>query len=242
MIHVDVSDPAERPPLPPGDPLPGVEVRVDVNVRLLDANDRQAAANRAQFAARRICAVNLVSGPGAGKTTLLQRTLEALGPEIRCAVLVGDLQTDHDARRLQRPGVPVAQITTGSACHLDAAMVARGIAALPLEGVQLLLIENVGNLVCPASFDLGENRRVVLVSCAEGEDKPLKYPPLFTSAHAVIMNKIDVAEVLDFDRAVSREAIRRIAPQAPIFELSARTGAGLDAWCRYLRALVERGA
>ncbi|MEX2044301.1 MAG: hydrogenase nickel incorporation protein HypB [Opitutus sp.] len=241
VIRVDVRDPEDQPPGPPGDPLPGHERRIDLEVRLLDANDRQAAANRAFLQARGILALNLVSSPGAGKTTLLQRTLDALAGELRCAVLVGDLETDNDARRLQRPGVPVAQITTGSACHLDAAMVARGLAALPLEGIRLLFIENVGNLVCPASFDLGENRRVVLVSCAEGEDKPLKYPPLFSSAHAVVVNKIDVAGVLDFDRDVSLRNVRRAAPQAAVFEVSAKTGAGIDAWLQYLSVLAAGG-
>jgi hydrogenase nickel incorporation protein HypB len=242
VIHVDVRDPADQPPDPPGDPLPGMERRIDLEVRLLDANDRQAAANRAFFREHGIIGINLVSGPGAGKTTLLQRTLEALENEIHCAVLVGDLETDNDAKRLKREGVPVAQITTGSACHLDAAMVARGLAALPLEGVRLLFIENVGNLVCPASFDLGENRRVVLVSCSEGEDKPLKYPPLFTSAHAVVVNKIDVAEALEFDRAASLRNVRLVAPQAEVFELSAKTGAGVDAWVRHLRGLAGAGS
>ena len=153
-------------------------------------------------------------------------------------MLVGDLETDNDARRLRREGLPVAQITTGGTCHLDASMVARGIAALQLEDVRLLFIENVGNLVCPASFDLGENRRITLLSCTEGEDKPLKYPPIFTSAHAVILNKIDVAAALGFDRAAALANIRRVAPQAEVFELSARTGEGFDRWLAYLRGLL----
>ena len=153
-------------------------------------------------------------------------------------MLVGDLETDNDARRLRRAGLPVAQITTGGTCHLDASMVARGLAALPLDGVRLLFIENVGNLVCPASFDLGENRRITLLSCTEGEDKPLKYPPIFTSAHAVILNKIDVAAALGFDRAAALANIRRVASQAEVFELSARTGEGCDRWLAYLRGLL----
>jgi len=238
VILVDVRDPAEAPPAPPGDALPGAARTVDLQVRLLDENDRRAAENRSLLQRRGIRAVNLVSSPGAGKTTLLERTLDALAGEVRCAVLVGDLETDNDARRLRRAGLPVAQITTGGTCHLDAAMVARGIAALPLEGVRLLLVENVGNLVCPASFDLGENRRITLLACTEGEDKPLKYPPIFTSAHAVILNKIDIADAIGFDRAAALANIRRVAPQAEVFELSARTGVGLDRWLDYLRALV----
>jgi hydrogenase nickel incorporation protein HypB len=209
-----------------------------LQVRLLDQNDQQAAENRAVLKKRGIRALNFVSSPGAGKTALLERTLDALAGEVRCAVLVGDLETDNDARRLRRPGLPVAQITTGGTCHLDASMIARGLAALPLEGVRLLFIENVGNLVCPASFDLGENRRITLLSCTEGEDKPLKYPPIFTSAHAVILNKIDIATALGFDRAAALANIRRVAPQADIFELSARTGEGFDRWLAYLRGLL----
>ena len=235
---VDVRDPGDVAPAPPGDPLPGAVRTVDLRVRLLDENDRRAAENRASLLQRGIRALNFVSSPGAGKTLLLERTLDALAGAVRCAVLVGDLETDNDARRLRREGVPVAQITTGGTCHLDASMVARGLAALPLEGVRLLLVENVGNLVCPASFDLGENRRITLLACTEGEDKPLKYPPIFTSAHAVIVNKIDVAAALGFDRAAALANIRRVAPQAEVFELSARTGEGFDRWLAFLRALL----
>jgi hydrogenase nickel incorporation protein HypB len=232
---VDVRDPDDVLPAPPGDPAPRALRVIDLQSKLLDQNDRQAAANRAFLRERGIHAVNFVSSPGAGKTTLLERTLDAFAGQVRCAVLVGDLETDNDARRLRREGVPVAQITTGGTCHLDAAMIARGLAALPLDGVRLLIIENVGNLVCPASFDLGENRRITLLSCTEGEDKPLKYPPIFTSAHAVVLNKIDVAAVLGFDRTVALANIRRVAPQAEVFELSARTGEGLAPWLAYLR-------
>jgi hydrogenase nickel incorporation protein HypB len=237
VVVVDVRDPTDTLPPPPGDPVKNDRRTVDLQVRILDANDRRAAENRSFFGARSIRALNFVSSPGAGKTTLLQRTLDALAGEVRCAVLVGDLETANDAQRLRRPGVPVAQITTGGTCHLDAAMIARGVAALPFDGVQLLFIENVGNLVCPASFDLGENRRITLVSCTEGEDKPLKYPPMFSSAHAVILTKIDVADAMDFDRKLALSNIRRAAPQAEVFELSARTGEGFDAWLAYLRAL-----
>jgi hydrogenase nickel incorporation protein HypB len=238
VIVVDVREPDDTPVTPPGDPVPGSRRTVELQARLLDQNDQQAAENRAVLKKQGIRSINFVSSPGAGKTALLERTLDALAGEVRCAVLVGDLETDNDARRLRRPGLPVAQITTGGTCHLDASMIARGLAALPLEGVQLLFIENVGNLVCPASFDLGENRRITLLSCTEGEDKPLKYPPIFTSAHAVILNKIDIATALGFDRAAALANIRRVAPQADIFELSARTGEGFDRWLAYLRGLL----
>jgi len=238
VVVVDVRDPADTLPPPPGDPAPHGSRTIDLKVRILDENDRRAAENREFFQKRGIRALNLVSSPGAGKTTLLQRTLDAFAGEVGAAVLVGDLETANDAQRLRRPGVPVAQITTGGTCHLDADMVARGCAALRLDGVRLLFIENVGNLVCPASFDLGENRRITLVSCTEGEDKPLKYPPMFSSAHAVVLTKIDVATAMGFDRAAALANIRRSAPQAEIFELSARTGEGFDAWLAYLRALL----
>lgn len=238
-IVVDVREPDDIPPPPPGDPLPGASVRVvELEERLLDKNDREAAANRERFRERGLRVLNLVSSPGAGKTTLLQRTLDTLAAETRCAVLVGDLETDNDARRLRREGVPVAQITTGGACHLDASMVRRGMDALPLQGARLLFIENVGNLVCPASFDLGENRRVTLLSCTEGEDKPLKYPPIFTSAHAILVTKIDVADVLGFDREVALANIRSINPRAEVIEVSSRTGEGLDRWFSYLRGML----
>ncbi|HTQ31612.1 MAG TPA: hydrogenase nickel incorporation protein HypB [Opitutaceae bacterium] len=213
---------------------------LDVKISLLEANDRLAERNRADFLRRRLAALNLVSSPGAGKTTLLERTLDGFGRETKCAVIVGDLETDCDARRLRRPHTPVVQITTGTACHLEAAMVARSAASMDLTGVRLLFIENVGNLVCPASFDLGETARVVLLSVTEGEDKPLKYPPIFKSAHVVLLTKIDVAEILGFDRAAAIANIRRIAPQAKLIQLSARTGEGLDEWCGFLRTLVPR--
>jgi hydrogenase nickel incorporation protein HypB len=210
--------------------------RIDVQVPLLDKNDRLAGRNRGFFKARGIAVLNLVSSPGSGKTTLLERTLDEFGKATRCAVVVGDLETDRDAQRLRRSHAPVAQITTGTACHLDAEMVARGVEALDLDGVRILFIENVGNLVCPASFDLGESTRVVLLSTTEGEDKPLKYPPIFKSAHVVLLTKIDVAEVLGFDRVAAARNIRAIAPQARLIEMSARNGQGMAEWYEFLRS------
>jgi hydrogenase nickel incorporation protein HypB len=212
--------------------------RIDLLVPLLDKNDRLAARNRGFFEKCGMAVLNLVSSPGSGKTTLLERTLDELGRTMRCAVVVGDLETDRDAQRLRRSHAPVAQITTGTACHLDAEMVARGVEALDLAGVRILFIENVGNLVCPASFDLGESIRVVLLSTTEGEDKPLKYPPIFKSAHVVILTKIDLAEVLGFNRAAAAGNIRAIAPQAQLIELSARTGQGMAVWYEFLRSLA----
>ncbi|MDP1581308.1 MAG: hydrogenase nickel incorporation protein HypB [Candidatus Didemnitutus sp.] len=214
-----------------------VQVRaLDLSVPLLERNDILAERNRGYFLGRGLLALNLVSSPGAGKTTLLERTLDEFGLEHRCAVLVGDLETDNDGRRLSRPHAAVAQITTGTVCHLDAGMIARAAEEIDLAGTRVLFIENVGNLVCPASFDLGEQLRVVLLSTTEGEDKPLKYPPIFKSAHLVLLTKIDVADTLGFDRRVAVENIRRIAPQAQIIELSTRSGEGLALWYDYLRS------
>ena len=208
---------------------------IDLTIPLLEKNDRRAERNRTFFRERGLLALNLVSSPGTGKTALLERTLDDLGREVKCAVLVGDLETDRDAQRLHRPHVSVAQITTGSACHLDAEMVARGLEALELDQVRLLFIENVGNLVCPASFDLGEALRVVLLSTTEGEDKPLKYPPIFKSAQVVLLTKIDLEDRLGFDRAAALENIRRIAPQARVLALSSRSGEGMAEWYQLLR-------
>ncbi len=210
---------------------------LELKASLLDKNDRLAERNRRYFRSRGLLALNLVSSPGAGKTTLLERTLDEFGLQVRCAVLVGDLETDNDARRLHRPHAPVAQITTGEACHLEADMVARGVEAIDLAGVKVLFIENVGNLVCPASFDLGEEVRVVLLSCTEGEDKPLKYPPIFKSAHVVLLTKVDAAAVLGFDVEVASRNIQRIAPQARLIRLSARSGEGMSEWYELIRSL-----
>ncbi|MCX6955891.1 MAG: hydrogenase nickel incorporation protein HypB [Verrucomicrobia bacterium] len=213
---------------------------LDLRVPLLAKNDRVAERNRGFFRGRGMLALNLVSSPGAGKTTLLGRTLDEFGREVRCAVVVGDLATDNDARRLARSHAPVVQITTGTACHLDAEMVARGIGSLDLEGVRVMFIENVGNLVCPAEFDLGEELRVVLLSTTEGEDKPLKYPPIFKSAHVVLLTKTDVAGALGFNREEAAENIRRIAPQAKLIQLSARSGEGMADWYALLRDRLSR--
>ncbi len=213
---------------------------VDLSIPLLEKNDILAERNRGYFLGRGLLALNLVSSPGAGKTTLLERTLDEFGREERCAVLVGDLETDNDGRRLSRPHAPVAQITTGTVCHLDAGMIARAAESIDLDGVRVLFIENVGNLVCPASFDLGEQIRVVLLSTTEGEEKPLKYPPIFKSAHVVLLTKVDVADALGFNRQLAIENIRKIAPQAQIIEVSSRTGEGLSAWYDYLRERLPR--
>jgi hydrogenase nickel incorporation protein HypB len=205
---------------------------------ILDANQREAERNRGYFRARGILALNIVSSPGSGKTTLLQATLKRIQSSLGCAVVVGDLETQADAEALRPTGAPVVQITTGTVCHLDARMVAAAVDTLPKEGVRLLFIENVGNLVCPASFDLGEAHRIVLLATTEGENKPLKYPPIFHGARAVVISKTDLAEPAGFEIEHARHAIAQVAPQAEIIELSARTGEGLDDWFALLDRLL----
>ncbi|MEB3172788.1 MAG: hydrogenase nickel incorporation protein HypB [Cyanobacteriota bacterium] len=204
-----------------------------LHTALLQRNDAGAAELRRRFEAAGVLAVNLLSSPGSGKTALLEALARRLDPA-RLAVIVGDLTTDNDARRLQAAGVPAVQISTGQACHLEAAMVADGLHRLEHQGValeqlELLLIENVGNLVCPGAYDLGESLRLVLLSVTEGEDKPLKYAPIFHGADLVLISKVDLAEAVGFDRAAAHAAIARVAPHARVLEVSARSGQGLDA-------------
>ncbi|MFY8148761.1 MAG: hydrogenase nickel incorporation protein HypB [Prochlorococcaceae cyanobacterium] len=208
---------------------------VAVEQALLGRNDQQAEANRARFDAAGVTALNLLSSPGSGKTALLERLSRDWGSRVPMAAVVGDLATDNDARRLAAAGLPAVQITTGQACHLEAAMVARALEQLPLEGVRLLLIENVGNLVCPAAYDLGEHLRVVLVAVTEGEDKPLKYPATFVGADLVLITKVDLAAAVEADLGALHRHIARVAPGVPVLEVSARTGRGLEALVAFCR-------
>jgi len=208
---------------------------VEIGEAILGHNAEAAARNRQRFQEAGLRVVSLVSSPGSGKTALLERTLADLQGRVAVGVIVGDLQTDNDARRLRGKGAPVVQITTGGYCHLEADMVARAMAKLELNALQLLIIENVGNLVCPAAYDLGEDLRVVALSVTEGEDKPLKYPTIFRHADAVVVTKMDLAEAVGLDKDALMDALRRAAPQARRFEVSARTGTGLDAWYDYLQ-------
>jgi hydrogenase nickel incorporation protein HypB len=212
---------------------------VPVNEAILDTNDRRAERNRGFFQAKNLLVLNVLSSPGSGKTTFIQKTISALQNRLRTGVIVGDLETENDAIRLRSTGAPVVQITTGTVCHLEAEMVARAMRQLNLDALDLLIIENVGNLVCPAAFDLGEDFRVVLLSVTEGEDKPLKYPPMFHSAQVAIVSKIDLAEAVEFNREAALANLHRLCPQAAVFELSARTGKGMEAWIDFL---VQRRA
>lgn len=203
---------------------------------LLAQNSRFAAANRAAFAAAGVFVINLLSSPGSGKTTLLETTLAAQDNRWRCAVLAADLQTSRDAERIARSGTPVRQLNTGTACHLDAHMVGHAVTAFNLAATDLLIIENVGNLVCPAAYELGEERRVVLLSVSEGEDKPLKYPLSFRSADLLLITKTDLLPHLDFDLAACRNFALQVNPDLEIIEISCRSGEGLDDWHRWLAA------
>jgi hydrogenase nickel incorporation protein HypB len=210
--------------------------RLAVERDLLAANDGVAAANRALFAARGVLALNLVSSPGAGKTTLLERTVAEMAGELPVCVIEGDQQTDNDAARIRRAGARAVQVNTGSGCHLDARMVARAVAGLDPGPGCVLFIENVGNLVCPAMFDLGESAKVAIVSVTEGEDKPEKYPYMFRAASLCIVNKTDLVPHLGCDLARLRESARAVNPALDLIELSARTGEGVDRWLDWIRA------
>lgn len=216
-------------------PVNGVTA-VSVMQNLLAKNDDQAAHNRRHFDQHQVLAINLMSAPGSGKTALLEATIDALKNEYRIGVIEGDLETENDAARIRAKGVPAHQITTGSACHLDAHMVHDALHHFPLAGLDLLFIENVGNLVCPASFDIGQHRNVTLLSVTEGDDKPAKYPVMFRAADAVLLTKSDLLQVLDdFDPMRAESYVRDLASSVPVLQLSARKGFGLEAWLHWLR-------
>ena len=208
---------------------------VEVLKGLLDANDQQARHNREHFERHGVLAINLMSSPGAGKTSLLEASIDVLRSCARVAVIEGDLETENDAQRIRKKGVPAVQISTGSACHLDAHMVHAALHELDLDDIDIVFIENVGNLVCPASFDLGQHRNVTLLSTPEGDDKPAKYPVMFRAADLVLLTKADLLDVMDdFDPARAALYLRQLANAAPIIEVSAKSGLGLQAWLDWL--------
>jgi hydrogenase nickel incorporation protein HypB len=208
---------------------------VTVRQNILKDNDRVAAENRHTFAAAGVRAINLVSSPGAGKTALLERTLQDLRGQLGMAVAVGDLATENDAARLRQWGAQAEQIVTGTICHLDASMVQQVLPRFELAALDVLFLENVGNLVCPSSYDLGEAARAVLISTTEGEDKPLKYPTMFNTADVVVVTKMDIAEAVEFDLALCRENIDRARPGVRVIELSSKRGVGLEPWFEFVR-------
>ena len=210
--------------------------------RILDVNDRMAEQNRKLFAAHGLFVLNMMSSPGSGKTTTLEKTLATLIPDIRCGVIVGDICTTNDADRLAESGAPVVQVNTdefGGDCHLTAHVIEKAAQSLALNEIDLLIVENVGNLVCPAEFDIGEDARVVVLSVTEGEDKPVKYPLMFRECDAALLNKIDLLPYLDYDKHKAIQYIHQIHANMPIFEISAKTQAGFPAWIKWIKDKVE---
>lgn len=221
-----------------GTHAPGISQRrmLEVEIDVLDKNNRIAARNRARFAARQQLVLNLVSSPGSGKTTLLTETLLRLKNRLPCAVIEGDQQTVNDAARIRATGTPAIQVNTGKGCHLDAQMIADAAPRLPLAEQGILFIENVGNLVCPASFDLGERHKVAVLSVTEGEDKPLKYPHMFAAASLMLLNKVDLLPYLNFDVEQCIAYAREVNPEIEILLVSATKGDGMGAWLEWLEA------
>jgi hydrogenase nickel incorporation protein HypB len=209
---------------------------VQIEQSIMRKNDALAAALRARFDASGTLVVNMLSSPGSGKTTLLEATLARLAPRLRVGALVGDQATDNDARRLARSGAPVRQITTAAECRLDCDMIGKALADWNPGPLDVLFIENVGNLICPAEYDLGEDLRAVLFSVTEGEDKPLKYPLAFNTAHVALVTKSDIADAVGYDRAAAERSMRDVNPALEVLELSAKTGAGMDRWIALLEA------
>ncbi|MDT7689944.1 MAG: hydrogenase nickel incorporation protein HypB [Acidobacteriota bacterium] len=207
---------------------------VEVRQNVLKQNDLLARDLRRRFRAAGVRVVSLVSSPGSGKTALLETMLTRLRPQCRVAALVGDLATENDAARLARSGAPVKQVTTGTICHLDAQMVESALAEWKLEELDMMFIENVGNLVCPSSYDLGEDLRLVLLSVTEGEDKPLKYPTIFNTADVALITKMDLAGAVEFDAQAAHDNIQRVRPGMRVFEVSSKTGEGMEEWLRFL--------
>jgi hydrogenase nickel incorporation protein HypB len=218
-------------------------MEIKVVRKVLDANDTMAALNRKIFAEKKVFVLNLMSSPGSGKTTTLEKTLARILPEVKCAVIVGDICTSNDADRLAKTGAPVVQINTdkfGGDCHLAAHVIGKAAEDIDLDAVDCLIVENVGNLVCPAEFDIGEDARAVVLSVTEGEDKPVKYPLMFRVCDVALLNKIDLLPYLDYDREAAVTYIHKIHPQMPIFELSAKTEEGFGPWLDWLKDSVKR--
>lgn len=210
--------------------------RVEIEKKVLNENQLLAEQLRERYRAHGVCCLNIISAPGSGKTLLLERTLERTPQEVGIAVLTGDLQTENDAKRLARFGFPVKQIITGGTCHLDAKMVGKHLEDWKLEELDFLIVENVGNLVCPSSYDLGEECKIVLLSTTEGEDKPLKYPSIFAKSALMLLTKIDLLPYVPFNAELARENARRVNPQIEIIDVSSTTGEGLDRWMHWLQS------
>jgi hydrogenase nickel incorporation protein HypB len=214
-------------------------MKIDLHQPILDKNDKLAAELRQRFADNHVYVVDLLASPGSGKTSTILATIDALRDEFNIAVIEGDIASNVDAAKISTQGIPAVQINTGGACHLESAMLKRAIDVLDLERLDLIIIENVGNLVCPTDFDLGENAKVMILSVPEGDDKPLKYPGVFQASQAVILNKVDTMPVFDFDEGAFREAVTNLNPTAPIFPIAATKGQGVDEWAEWLAERVR---
>ncbi len=220
--------------------LRGAVVKVPVVQDILSANEHIAEENRKLLARHHVFAMNVMASPGAGKTSLILRTIAALEKRLRVGVIEGDIASRVDADKVAAAGAPVVQINTGGTCHLDAPMVRAALEQLPLDAIDLLFIENVGNLICPVEFSLGEAARIVVSSVPEGDDKPYKYPGIFAAVDAIVLNKVDLAPYVPFDRAAFRTLVTGMNPKAPFFELSCASGEGVAAWAAWLKALAGR--
>lgn len=214
-------------------------MKIKVVEDILDANDRIAEENKALFNKNRVYVINIMSSPGAGKTSLVERTIQALGNQFKIAVIEGDIQDTYDAERVAKLGIPVVQINTGGACHIDGNMIREALPAFDLAGLDLLITENVGNLVCPAEFKIGENVKVMLLSTPEGADKPAKYPLMFQESSVLIINKMDLLPYVDFDLEKARRDALSLNRNLKIFEVSCKTSDGLDGWYRWLAGEIE---
>jgi hydrogenase nickel incorporation protein HypB len=212
---------------------------IDLKQPILDKNDQLAADLRAELKEKKVYVVDLLASPGSGKTSVILATIEALRDEYNIAVIEGDIASNVDAKRISDQGIAAVQINTGGACHLESDMVRRAYDALDLDNLDLIIIENVGNLVCPVDFDLGENVKVMILSVPEGDDKPLKYPGVFQASKVVLLNKVDTEPVFNFDEEAFTQSVRQLNPQAPIFKMAATTGQGVDAWADWLRTQIE---
>ena len=214
-------------------------MKIDLKQPILDKNDSLAAELRQRFADNHVFVLDLLASPGSGKTSTILATIDALRDEFNIAVIEGDIASSVDAEKIKAQGIAAVQINTGGACHLESAMIKRAVDVLDLERLDLIIIENVGNLVCPTDFDLGENAKVMILSVPEGDDKPLKYPGVFQVSDAIILNKVDTLPVFNFDRAAFDDAVTRLNPQAPVFPLAATSGEGVDAWTEWLAERVR---
>lgn len=214
-------------------------MQIDMKQPILDKNDRLAQENRALFAEKRVFVLDLLASPGSGKTSTILATIEALRDEFNIAVIEGDIASDVDAKRIGAQGIAAVQINTGGACHLESDMIRRAVDALDLDNLDLIIVENVGNLVCPTDFDLGEGAKVMILSVPEGDDKPLKYPGVFQASAAIILNKVDTMSVFNFDEKAFRDEVAQLNPKAPIFPIAATKGEGVDAWANWLRDRIH---